>query len=54
MIKSKDRVNIWCMERDYPKTGKADTSLMDEKWMIKDGRIYYFDQYYAKLPKNKN
>ena len=49
--KNEDWVNIWCRERDYPKAGKADTTLMFEKWMLKDGRIYYFNQYYAKLPK---
>jgi len=49
--KNEDWVNIWCKERAYPKGGKADTSLMFEKWMIKDGRIYYFNQYNAKLPK---
>ena len=50
--KNEDWVNIWCRERAYPKAGKPDTALMFEKWMIKDGRIYYFNQYYAKLPKN--
>ena len=49
--KNEDWVNIWCKERAYPKGGKADTSLMFEKWMIKDGKIYYFNQYNAKLPK---
>ncbi len=49
--KNEDWVNVWCNERSYPKIGKPDTSLMYEKWMIKDGRVYYFNQYYAKLPK---
>jgi hypothetical protein len=52
--KNEDWVNIWCKERDYPKTGKADTALMYEQWKIKDGRIYYFNQYFSKLPKTKN
>jgi hypothetical protein len=51
--KNEDWVNVWCTERGYPKTGKADTSLMYEQWKIKNGRIYYFNQYYAKLPKMK-
>ncbi len=49
--KNEDWVNIWCKERAYPKGGKADTSLMFEKWVIKDGKISYFNQYYAKMPK---
>jgi hypothetical protein len=47
-----DWVNIWCKERSYPKKGKPDTTLMHETWKIKDGRVYYFNQYTAKLPKN--
>jgi hypothetical protein len=47
-----DWVNIWCKERSYPKNGKPDTTLMHESWKIKDGRIYYFNQYTAKMPKN--
>lgn len=49
--KNEDWVNIWCKERSYPKIGKPDTAFMYEKWMIKDGRVYYFNQYYAKLQK---
>jgi hypothetical protein len=52
--KNEDWVNIWCKERSYPKTGRADTLCMFEKWMIRDGRVYYFNQYNAKLPKNGN
>ncbi len=52
--KNEDWVNIWCRERDYPKIGKPDTILMYEKWMIKDGKVFYFNQYKAKLPKNSN
>ncbi len=48
--KNEDWVNIWCYERRYPKKGMADTTLMFEKWMLKDGRINYFNQYIAKLP----
>jgi hypothetical protein len=50
--KNEDWVNIWCKERSYPKIGRPDTVSMFEKWMIKDGRVYYFNQYIAKLPKN--
>ena len=46
-----DWVNIWCKERVYPKNGKPDTTLMTETWKIRDGRVYYFNQYTAKLPK---
>jgi hypothetical protein len=46
-----DWINIWSKERVYPKNGRPDTSLMTETWKIKDGRIYYFNQYTAKLPK---
>src|SRR4030081_1973208 len=49
--KNEDWVNIWSTERSYPKMGKADTVLMFEKWMLRDGRVYYFNQYKAKLPK---
>jgi hypothetical protein len=40
--KNEDWLNIWCKERNYPKVGKPDTAQMYEKWMLKDGRIYYF------------
>jgi hypothetical protein len=46
-----DWVNIWSKERVYPKNGKPDTSLMTETWKIKDGRVYYFNQFTSKLPK---
>jgi len=49
--KNEDWVNIWCKERSYPKAGKPDTAMMYEKWMIKNGRVYSFNQYYAKLHK---
>jgi len=49
--KNEDWVNIWCKERSYPKAGKPDTAMMYEKWMIKDGRVYSFNQYYAKYKK---
>jgi hypothetical protein len=46
-----DWVNIWSTERRYPKKGKPDTVLMQENWKVKDGRVVYFNQYLAKLPK---
>jgi hypothetical protein len=49
--KNEDWVNIWCTERGYPKNGKADTTLMYEQWKVKNGRVYYFNQYRAKLPR---
>lgn len=50
--KNEDWVNIWCTERRYPKNGgHADSTLMQENWKVKDGKIVYFDQYTAKLPK---
>ena len=51
--KNEDWVNIWCQERNYPKIGHPDTVLMFEQWKLKGGRIYYFNQYFAKLPKSK-
>ncbi len=51
--KNEDWVNIWSAERTYPKNGKPDTTLICEKWMIKDGKINYFNQYSQKLPKLK-
>ncbi len=50
--KNEDWVNVWCYERRYPKMGAADTTLMYERWMLKDGRINYFNQYIAKVPKH--
>ena len=47
--KNEDWVNIWCKERSYPKIGRPDTTFMYEKWMIRDGKVYYFNQYKAKL-----
>ena len=41
----------WCKERSYSKAGEADTILMCEQWMAKDGRIYFFKLFYAKQPK---
>jgi hypothetical protein len=49
--KNEDWVNIWCAERSYPKNGMPDTTLMYEQWKVKDGKVYYFNQYRAKLPK---
>jgi len=46
-----DWVRIWARERRYSKNGKADTVLIQENWQIKNGRIIYFDQYKASLPK---
>jgi hypothetical protein len=49
---NEDWVNIWCTERAYPKAARADTMLMYEKWMVKNGRVYAFNQFYAKTAKN--
>jgi hypothetical protein len=49
--KNEDWVNIWSAERRYPKNGKADTVLMQENWKLKEGRVVYFNQYLAKLPR---
>jgi hypothetical protein len=49
--RNEDWVNIWSAERRYPKNGKPDTVLMQENWKVKDGRVVYFNQYLAKLPK---
>jgi hypothetical protein len=48
--KNEDWVNIWSLERRYPKNGaKADTVRMQENWKVKDGKIIAFDQYTAKM-----
>ncbi len=49
--KNEDWVNIWSTERRYPRKGVPDTVLMQENWKLKDGRVVYFNQYLAKLPK---
>ena len=49
--KNEEWVNIWSSERRYPKNGRPDTVLMQENWRVKDGRVVYFNQYLAKLPK---
>jgi len=49
--KNEDWVNIWCRERDYPIAGKPDTVVMYERWMMKDGRVYAFNQLTGKMPK---
>jgi hypothetical protein len=49
--KNEDWVNIWSAERRYPKKGHPDTVLMQENWQVKDGRVVYFNQFLAKLPK---
>jgi hypothetical protein len=49
--KNEDWVNIWSTERRYSPKGKADTVLMQENWRLKDGRVVYFNQYLAKIPK---
>jgi hypothetical protein len=49
--KNEDWVRIWSRERFYPKQGKADSVLMQENWLVKDGRVIYFNQFTAKLPK---
>ena len=49
--RNEDWVNIWSSERRYPKSGKPDTVLMQENWKVKGGRVVYFNQYLAKLPK---
>jgi len=46
--KNEDWVNIWAVERRYPKNRKADTINIQENWRLKDGKIVYFDQYTAK------
>jgi len=46
--KNEDWVNIWSRERRYPKKGKPDTTLMQENWQVKDGKIVAFNQYLAK------
>jgi hypothetical protein len=45
-----DWIRIWSAERRYQKSG-ADTILMQENWQVKNGRVVYFNQYLAKLPK---
>jgi len=47
--KNEDWINIWSTERRYPKKGKADTSLIQENWRVKDGKIVYFNQFKAHL-----
>ncbi|HEY4063556.1 MAG TPA: hypothetical protein VGM30_16730 [Puia sp.] len=49
--KNEDWINIWSSERRYPKKGIPDTVLMQENWRVKEGRVVYFNQYLAKLPK---
>ncbi len=49
--KNQDWVNIWSTERRYPKKGKPDTSLIQENWMVANGKIVYFNQFKAHLPK---
>lgn len=49
--KNEDWVNIWAVERAYPKKGKPDTTLTQENWMLTNGKVVLFDQYKAKLPK---
>jgi hypothetical protein len=49
--RNEDWVNIWSSERRYPKNGKPDTVLMQENWQVKEGKVVYFNQYLAKLPK---
>src|SRR5271155_316198 len=47
--KNEDWVNIWSRERRYPKKGgKADTVLMQENWLVKNGKVVAFNQYLAK------
>jgi hypothetical protein len=48
--KNEDWVQIWSAERRYPKKGKADTTLIQENWQVKNGKIVYFNQYKAKVP----
>ncbi|HXB07269.1 MAG TPA: nuclear transport factor 2 family protein [Puia sp.] len=49
--KNEDWVNIWSVERRYPKKGHPDSVLMQENWQVKNGLVVYFMQYLAKLPK---
>ncbi|HTS45489.1 MAG TPA: hypothetical protein VMH01_13920 [Puia sp.] len=49
--RNEDWVRIWARERRYSPNGKADTFLMQENWLVKDGKIIYFDQYKARTPK---
>jgi hypothetical protein len=46
--KNEDWVRIWSRERTYPKHGNPDTVLMQENWLIKGGKVDYFDEYKAK------
>jgi hypothetical protein len=49
--RNEDWVNIWSTERRYPPKGRPDTVLMQENWKVKDGKVVYFNQYLARLPK---
>jgi len=49
--KNEDWVNIWSTERRYPKKGMPDTMLIQENWKVKEGKVVYFDQFKARLPK---
>ncbi len=49
--KNEDWVNIWSAERRYPKNGKPDTVLMQENWEVREGKVVYFNQYLARMPK---
>ncbi|MFI5153431.1 MAG: hypothetical protein ACHQET_08870 [Chitinophagales bacterium] len=46
--KNDDWVDIWAVERVYPKKGKADTSWVQENWQIKNGKVVYFNQFKAR------
>lgn len=49
--KNEDWVRIWANERRYAPKMKPDTSMIQENWKVKDGKIVYFDQYKANLHK---
>ena len=49
--RKEDWVYIWAAERRYQKNGKADTSLIHEQWKVENGKVTYFNQYKANLPK---
>jgi hypothetical protein len=49
--RNEDWVQIWARERHYPKKGIPDTVMMQENWMVKNGKVVYFNQYKAKVLK---
>lgn len=43
-----DWVNIWAIQRTYPKSGKPDTVKIQENWRMKKGRCVFINQYKAR------